>query len=397
MIKHIAFPDDGENTYYNSTEGLKRPVKIDSTGYIGNFYDDYQGVEHILWEYDENGEPKVRYTLGPRVDEIISKTTASGETIYYHYDGLGSVVALTDENGNVIGRYEYAPFGKILSQPDGIDNKFTFQGREYDRDSGLYYYRTRYLDPEIGRFISRDPIGDIANPVSRRVRTEVMTALYQTAMLQLILADNETLSTADRMGLVAGAIADLKLAGVVASGDPTFALYFGGLNQYVFCANNPVNFRDPTGLIWGGAGLIALNVGVWSQVSVDIQHIFLDRGAIAAEIQANADTMNMLRQVIASNGEMEWPDNYGQAGQMGTDLPPQGDVCEKRQKVRNLFESRRNILGYPSAGGELAARLATGAIQPLPKDMLPGYRLELAKALLQRQQAYQDFLNWGAK
>ncbi|MBU4291717.1 MAG: hypothetical protein KKG68_11745, partial [Verrucomicrobia bacterium] len=159
MIKHITFPDSNENTYHNSTEGLKRPVKIDSTGYVGNFYDDYQGVEHILWEYDEQGQPKTRYTLGPRPDEIISRTTSDGTTSYYHYDGLGSVVALTDENGNVLGRYEYAPFGKMLSQPEGIDNKFTFQGREYDQDSGLYYYRTRYLDPEIGRFISRDPIG----------------------------------------------------------------------------------------------------------------------------------------------------------------------------------------------------------------------------------------------
>jgi len=67
-------------------------------------------------------------------------------------------------------------------------------------------------------------------------------------MLQLILADNETLSTADRMGLVAGAIADLKLAGVVASGDPIFAIYIGGLNQYVFCGDDPVNYVDPIGL-----------------------------------------------------------------------------------------------------------------------------------------------------
>lgn len=89
---------------------------------------------------------------------------------------------------------------------------------------------------------------------------------------------------------------------------------------------------------------------------------------------------------------MEWPENYGQIGQFGTDLDPQGEVCEKRQKVRNLFESTRNVRGYSTAVNEAMTRLGTGAIQPLPKNMLPGKRLVLAKALLERANAYQAFL-----
>ena len=40
-----------------------------------------------------------------------------------------------------------------------MGNDLLYTGREYDRDTGLYYYRARYYDPEIGRFISEDPLG----------------------------------------------------------------------------------------------------------------------------------------------------------------------------------------------------------------------------------------------
>src|SRR5208283_5756072 len=45
-----------------------------------------------------------------------------------------------------------------LQQPV-ITQPFTYAGREYDPESGLYYYRARYYDPTEGRFISKDPIG----------------------------------------------------------------------------------------------------------------------------------------------------------------------------------------------------------------------------------------------
>jgi RHS repeat-associated protein len=267
------------------------------------------------------------------VGSLIAETRFSGgtaTTTYLHSNWRGDVVMATDASGAVVGEYAYTTFGEQLSVTGTYTPRFTFSSKERDT-SGLIYHGFRYYSPVLCRWISEDPIRE-----------------------------------------------------------------FGGINLYQFVGNNPVNFIDPHGrnpfLV---AGLLAFDIGIWAQVSVEVQgRFFMDRGAIAAEIQSNASTMDMLRQVIASEGEMEWPDNYGQAGQMGTDLPPQGGVCEERQKVRNLFESSRNVRGYRSAGGELVARLATGAFfEPLPKDMLPGYRLELAKALLNRQQAYHNFLN----
>ena len=56
-------------------------------------------------------------------------------------------------------RYNYDSFGNIEAQNDQIKQPFTFTGREWDEETGLYYYRARYYDPMEGRFISKDPIG----------------------------------------------------------------------------------------------------------------------------------------------------------------------------------------------------------------------------------------------
>jgi RHS repeat-associated protein len=59
-----------------------------------------------------------------------------------------------------VQRYEYDAFGNIVSMldPDFIQ-PYTYTGREYDPESGLYFYRARYYDETVGRFISEDPIG----------------------------------------------------------------------------------------------------------------------------------------------------------------------------------------------------------------------------------------------
>ena len=86
---------------------------------------------------------------------------------YYHYDGLGSVVAITNGSGQIIETYSYDAFGKtIIRNANGqvysisnIGNRFMFTGREYDTETGLYYYRARYYSPDLGRFLQPDPIG----------------------------------------------------------------------------------------------------------------------------------------------------------------------------------------------------------------------------------------------
>jgi RHS repeat-associated protein len=82
---------------------------------------------------------------------------AARTTTYYHNDGLGSVVAATNEAGAVLWRKDYAPFGEqIDTTPDTERQSYT--GKSHDDVTGLTYFGGRYYDPQAARFMSIDPI-----------------------------------------------------------------------------------------------------------------------------------------------------------------------------------------------------------------------------------------------
>jgi RHS repeat-associated protein len=83
---------------------------------------------------------------------------------YSHFDGLGSVIALTNSAGSVANLYEYSVFGEVSASDPNHPNRFLFTGREFDADTGLYYYRARYYNPYLGRFLQTDPAADGMNP-----------------------------------------------------------------------------------------------------------------------------------------------------------------------------------------------------------------------------------------
>ena len=132
----------------------KRVTEDGTTRTRRYFYDN----EDILFEYDENGVIGNRYLHGPGIDEPLSVTTDGG-TYYYHADGLGSIIALTDAEQKVVQDYEYDAFGNLHDQKNAVKQPYAYTGREWDKETKLYYYRARYYDPKVGRFVSKDPIG----------------------------------------------------------------------------------------------------------------------------------------------------------------------------------------------------------------------------------------------
>lgn len=72
---------------------------------------------------------------------------------YYHFDGVGSVIALSDVNSVIVERYSYYVFGEPNRTSDA-NNPYFFTGRRYDEEMDLYYYRARYYAYDIGRLIA---------------------------------------------------------------------------------------------------------------------------------------------------------------------------------------------------------------------------------------------------
>ena len=100
------------------------------------------------------------YTHGPGADEPLVRQTGSGPgapATYYHHDGLGSAIAATDAAGTITGTQRFDAWGNNGSAT-GIIAQYGYTGREPD-GTGLIYYRARYYDPTIGRFLQKDPIG----------------------------------------------------------------------------------------------------------------------------------------------------------------------------------------------------------------------------------------------
>jgi RHS repeat-associated protein len=124
----------------------------------------YDGL-NMVTEYTGSSTVRSKYVFGLGLDEPLSIDQA-GSLYYYHQDSLGSVNRLTNASGSVARTYSYDSFGKITSQTGTLDQPFTFTGREYDPETGLYYYRARYYDPKAGRFISKDPIGFMGGDVN---------------------------------------------------------------------------------------------------------------------------------------------------------------------------------------------------------------------------------------
>jgi RHS repeat-associated protein len=145
----------------------QKSVTIGSQSKIENYYHSGQQVIEVR---DENDQVLRQYIYGNGIDEIIRMDKFEGDTFtsyYYHTDANGSVTAITDANGQLVERVTYDIYGmptfwdaagnKISKS--SIGNNILFHGREYDAELNLYYFRARYYDPIMGKFLQTDPMG----------------------------------------------------------------------------------------------------------------------------------------------------------------------------------------------------------------------------------------------
>lgn len=203
-----------------SYDALTRRIgKVDwlggETGYI------YDG-QQILETRDGTGAVVDQYVHGRNLDELVQWVDAGGQERFFQLDEVGSIVAVTDGNGVVLERVAYDAFGaptfldsigNVLTDSLGVPlaesslgNRFLLHGRDYDAElahwrraqespayfaetpaAGQYNFRYRFMSPEEGRFVGRDPLAIGSNdPVDpsilvRRIMTGESESPYEFA------------------------------------------------------------------------------------------------------------------------------------------------------------------------------------------------------------------------
>ena len=119
-------------------------------------YYHYDLEGRLLAETDASGQTRAEYLyLG---DEPLA-LSRSGQIYYYHNDHLGTPQKLTDGAGQVVWSASYRAFGEASIGVGYVTQNLRFPGQYYDEESGLHYNYHRYYDPDMGRYLTSDPIG----------------------------------------------------------------------------------------------------------------------------------------------------------------------------------------------------------------------------------------------
>ncbi|MFA7725583.1 MAG: RHS repeat-associated core domain-containing protein, partial [Candidatus Izemoplasmatales bacterium] len=228
---------DGSNTKqgsieYNYNDQGYRTKKIIGTLINGVF--EYQTIEYelvgdkvivetdgiyrIIYTYDYDG------TIISFNGDVNINDTTPGQDYFYLRNQQGDITTIVDENGATIVQYRYDAYGNLTIVSDATEgilsfyNPYTYRGYRYDSEIGMYYLNSRFYNPQIGRFINAD-------------------------------------------GML-GQFGDVQ-----------------STNMYAYCANNPVMYTDPSGLLSQEAWQ---NIGVAVFVIVLVTALVVCTGGLAA-------------------------------------------------------------------------------------------------------------------
>ena len=114
------------------------------------------------WGLDLSGTPQGAGGIGGLLAASYGNTSVVA-SVFYTFDGNGNVSDLIADNGTLAAHYEYDPFGNTLVATGGMarENTFRFSTKYTEEETGLVYYGYRYYQVSAGRWINRDPIGEL--------------------------------------------------------------------------------------------------------------------------------------------------------------------------------------------------------------------------------------------
>ena len=124
---------------------------------------DYQIPDQVLQITNEHGGLEKRFVYGLG---LIAEEDATDEYHVYHFDERGSTLAMTDDEGSIVNRNAYSPYGERINQHGIVSTRFLYNGKYgvITDDNGLNSMRSRFYDPETMHFLQQDfLIGDSYN------------------------------------------------------------------------------------------------------------------------------------------------------------------------------------------------------------------------------------------
>lgn len=125
-----------------------------------------------IQDRDSNNDVLVTYTRGLDLSDslqgaggiggLLARTDANGST-FYHNDGAGNITALMDGQEDIVARYMYGPFGKLVGQWGSLAsaNEMQFSSMPHDNFSGLSFYPFRAYEPNFQHWLNQDPIQEL--------------------------------------------------------------------------------------------------------------------------------------------------------------------------------------------------------------------------------------------
>ena len=218
-------------------------------------------------DYGATGEVVRRYLAGENIDETLAQTDVVDGLTWFLADRLNTVHDILDASGNLANHIEYAAFGEVLSQSNAdVDTRFLFTGRELD-PTGMYFYRARYYDPAVGRFISEDPLGFSGGDAN----------LYRYAF-------NNPMSFVDPSGLVTMGSDARAASAVKTSGARKFMEDFIACDAGVYATQIVLNFGTMIVMSFGGASVEA---GLQAYMNLQTATFSQAEQLVAEKVQKN--------------------------------------------------------------------------------------------------------------
>src|SRR5882724_12292079 len=132
----------------------------------------------VIQERNGSNTPLVSYTRGTDLSGSLEGAGGIGGLLarshgysgsawsthnFYHADANGNIVYMVDSSQAMVASYRYDPFGNLINKSGSLAdaNVYRFSSKEFHVASGMYYYLYRFYDPNLQRWINRDPVGEV--------------------------------------------------------------------------------------------------------------------------------------------------------------------------------------------------------------------------------------------